>query len=450
MKKLILILLWKLTKQIIKKHRPFIVGITGTVGKTTATNFVYDFLRTLHGDRVYMSPYNYNGEFGIPMTILQTKSPYKNPFRWIWIFIKGIIIYFGKNYPRYLVLEYGIDHPGEMDFLVDIAPPDIAIILNISKNHVVSFPVFRDYIEEKMKIGRVAKRVIYNKDDKFIPSVMELLSDKEVINYGIKHTESDICATNIHAHLEDLSFSLIKWEESCEMHFPLIGEFQVYNILPVFALGISLGMDVQDIRERLTDIHPQKGRWSVLKGVRESLIIDGSYNGWYNSISGGIGYLNGLEDKYNKILFLGDMRELGDDSKELHTEIAEKIIASNVQSVVLVGEEMKRFVYPLLLEAWGELSEESSEWFVSGKKSDRVFSFLHSRLAGKKVRDLIMAGPDDIKTVVFTKGSQNSIFLEEGIKEFLYDLRDVDKLCRQADYWMDIKNHFFDSVIAEI
>lgn len=71
--------------------------------------------------------------------------------------------------------------------------------------------------------------------------------------------------------------------------------------------------------------------------------------------------MNGLEDKYNKILFLGDMRELGDDSKELHTEIAEKIIASNVQSVVLVGEEMKRFVYPLLLEAWGELSEESSE-----------------------------------------------------------------------------------------
>lgn len=207
-----------------------------------------------------MSPYNYNGEFGIPMTILQTKSPFKNPFRWVWVFIKGIIILFGRSYPRYLVLEYGIDHPGEMDFLVDIAPPDIAIILNISKNHVVSFPVFRDYIEEKMKLARAAKRVIYNRDDKFIPSVMELLSDKEVISYGIKHTESDIYATNIHARLEDLSFSLVKGEESCEMHFPLIGEFQVYNILPVFALGISLGMDVHDIRERLSDIHPQKGR----------------------------------------------------------------------------------------------------------------------------------------------------------------------------------------------
>jgi hypothetical protein len=96
---------------------------------------------------------------------------------------------------------------------------------------------------------------------------------------------------------------------------------------------------------------------------------------------------------------------------------------------------MKHFVYPILLEAWGE---------------ERVFSFLHSRLAGKKVRDIIMTVPDEVKTVVFTKGSQTSIYLEEGIKEFLYDLRDVDKLCRQGNHWMRTKNHFFESVIAEI
>ncbi len=248
-----------------------------------------------------------------------------------------------------------------MDFLVDIAPPDIAIILNISKNHVVAFPVFRDYIEEKMKLARAAKRVIYNIDDKFIPAIIDRLSDKEFVSYGIKNTSGDICAIDIKARLEDLSFSLVKGEESCEMHYPLIGEFQVYNILPVFALGISLGMDVQSIRERLTDIHPQKGRGSVLRGVREAIIIDGSYNGGYNSISGGIGYLNGLGDEYNKILFLGDMRELGGESKELHNDIAEQIIASSVQSVVLVGEEMKRFVYPLLLEAWGEIPTDTPE-----------------------------------------------------------------------------------------
>lgn len=397
-----------------------------------------------------MSPYNYNGEYGIPMTIIQTKSPYSNPFRWIWVFIKGIYILFKKSYPSYLVLEYGIDRPGEMDFLIDIAPPDIAIILNISKNHVVKFPVFRNYIEEKMKLASAAKQVIYNRDDKFIPTGIEKLSSKEFISYGIKNKEGDIYANNIKAQLEELSFSLVKGEESCEMRYPLIGEFQVYNILPVFALGMSLGMDVQSIRERLTDIHPQKGRGSILKGIHESVIIDGSYNGGFNSISGGIEYLDGLSAEYNKMLFLGDMREFGEDSKELHTEIAEKIIASSVQTVVLVGEEMQRFVYPLLIEAWGIIPEDVPEGTPPEPTSDRVFSFLHSRLAGKKIRDILMNTADETKTVIFTKGSQNSIYLEEGVKEFLYDLRDVDKLCRQSDYWMDIKNHFFESVIAEI
>lgn len=436
MKEFILTLLRKLSKKIIQKHRPFIIGITGTVGKTTATNFVYDFLRTLHGDKVYMSPHNYNGEFGIPMTVLQTKSPYRNPFLWLWIFIKGVFILLKKSYPRYLVLEYGLDRPGEMDFMIDIASPDIAIVLNISKNHMVAFPVFEDYIEEKMKLAYAAKRVIYNRDDTIISSRLDKsFPDKEIVSYGIKNQDGDIYATDIHASLEDLSFSLVKRDESWEMHYPLIGKFQVYNILPVFALGISLGMDIESIRERLTDIHPQKGRGSILKGVRESIIIDGSYNGGYNSISGGIGYMDGLDSEYNKVLFLGDMRELGDESKELHTDVAQQIIASSVQSVVLVGEEMHRFVYPILLEAWGE---------------ERVFSFLHSRLAGKKVRDIIMSSPEEVKTVVFVKGSQTGIYLEEGIKEFLYDLRDVERLCRQSDHWMDTKNHFFGSVIAEI
>lgn len=88
MKSLFLTLLASLTKKIIRRHRPFVVGITGTVGKTTVTNFVYDFLSNIYGDKVYMSPYNYNGEFGLPLTILLSKSPYRNPFLWIAVLVK--------------------------------------------------------------------------------------------------------------------------------------------------------------------------------------------------------------------------------------------------------------------------------------------------------------------------------------------------------------------------
>lgn len=436
MKRIILQFLASLAKKIIKRHRPYIVAVTGTVGKTTATNFVYDFLHALYGDRVYISPYNYNGEYGVPFTIFQVQSPYRNPFLWIWVFIKGFLMLFARTYPGYIVLEYGIDREGEMDFLVDIARPDISIILNISKNHITSFPVFSKYIKEKMKIASGSKKLIVNTDDKNIMSHLgEIPTQKEVIGYGIKNQEGEFYAKDITAGLEQLSFTLVyKWEEY-EMSYPLIGEYQVYNILPVFAVGIGLGIDIPMIRELLVDIHPQKWRGSILRWVRESIIVDGSYNGGFNSISGGITYLKKLDKDYNKILFIGDMRELGEESKTLHIEIAESIIAADISWVVLVWEEMKHYVYPILLEHLGE---------------DHVFAFLNSRLAGEKVRDIIMNMPNDEKTVVFTKGSQNSIYLEEWIKEFLYDLRDVDKLCRQDSHWIDRKNHFFETVIAEI
>jgi len=155
-KSFFLFLLGRLARQVIKRHRPFIIGITGTVGKTTVTNFVYDFLHALYKEKVYISPYNYNGEYGLPLTILQTKSPYSNPFLWCMVFVRGFFLLFSRNYPRYLVLEYGIDHEDEMSFMLDVAVPDIAIVLNISKNHVLQFPDFSKYVAEKMKIAKKA------------------------------------------------------------------------------------------------------------------------------------------------------------------------------------------------------------------------------------------------------------------------------------------------------
>jgi len=111
MKQFFLSLIQKLSKAIIQKHKPFILGITGTVGKTTTTHFSYEFLHTLYGDEVYVSPYHYNGEYGVPMTIFMTRSPGSNPIAWIRVFGKALyILYIEKTYPKYLVLEYGIDH----------------------------------------------------------------------------------------------------------------------------------------------------------------------------------------------------------------------------------------------------------------------------------------------------------------------------------------------------
>jgi UDP-N-acetylmuramyl pentapeptide synthase len=192
-----------------------------------------------------------------------------------------------------------------------------------------------------------------------------------------------------------------------------------------------LWIDMADIKEVLSDIHPPKWRWVILKWVNESIIIDGSYNGWFTSISSWILYLNSLEWDVNKILVLWDMRELWQESKNLHLSLADLINATEIKYVILVWEEMKKYAFPEIYEKF---------W-------DNTFSFLDSRLAWKKTREIIQQ--NEKKSVIFVKWSQNTIYLEEWIKEFLFDLRDVNKLCRQSDYWMKKKYEFFTDILGE-
>jgi UDP-N-acetylmuramoyl-tripeptide--D-alanyl-D-alanine ligase len=153
---IILEILRIISRFIILRHHPIIIGVTGTVGKTTITTHVAQFLlRELGKGSVGYSSYHYNGEYGVPLTIIGARSPAKNPFLWIWVFLIGLwrII---APYPRYLVLEYGIDHPGEMDFLLSIAHPDIAILTPVESNHLEQFITLENYRSHKIKLVTAA------------------------------------------------------------------------------------------------------------------------------------------------------------------------------------------------------------------------------------------------------------------------------------------------------
>lgn len=429
MKKYILQVLQYLAKAIIQKYKPFVIAITWTVGKTTTTHFTYEFLHAIYGDDVYVSPYHYNGEYGVPMTIFMTRSPGSNPIGWIEVFIKAFrLLFLSNTYPKYLVLEYGIDHIGEMDFMMDIAQPDIGILLNITRNHAMQFPDFEDYKKEKLKLALGAKKSILNMDDVVIAGAKNALT-APTLTYGVKTKNVDVTAKNIYADIETLNMTLVYDGKEYSLSYHVIGEFQAYNILPVFSLGIMLGVEIERIEQVLADIYPPSGRGVILKGIKDSIIIDGSYNGGFSSITGGVEYLAKLPDTYEKILFVGDMRELGNETKKMHTELAEIMVTSWMDKIVLVGEEMKKYALPVLSETLGE----------------KLFHSVSSKIAGAKIREYVQNSEKQV--VIFVKGSQNTIFLEEGIKEFLFDLRDQDKLCRQSVEWLAKKRQFFETVI---
>ena len=186
MKKLLRQYLAFLARILIKQKKPFVIGVTGTAGKTTVTSFVVQFLQQEFGeDAVEFSRYHYNGEFGLPLTIIGAKTGGKNLFKWAWVFCIFVKKLFQK-YPKFLVLEYGIDTPNEMDFLLSIAVPDVSILTPVLPNHIEQFGSEEAYRNEKLKILAAKKNFIHASLSAFVKA-----SEKNIF-YGKSDENSSI------------------------------------------------------------------------------------------------------------------------------------------------------------------------------------------------------------------------------------------------------------------
>ncbi len=404
---------------IIQRHKPYIIGVTGTVGKTTITSHVAHFLIKQYGSKkVWYSQYHYNWEYGLPLTIIGTKTPWKNPFLWLFVFFVAINRLFG-SYPKYLVLEYWIDHPGEMDFLISIAVPDIAILTPVESNHLEQFGTLQNYRNNKLKLVTSAKYSIVHES-------LRQYIDIEVLYYSLgalsdidaSHIEITISWTHAVIHFAHKDFPII---------LPSIWSFQIENILPLYPIASKLGIDMNLISKYATYSFPESGRSSILDGILWTTIIDGTYNGGYLSIKEGIISMKSFLYSHRIIFFLWDMRELWKLSKEIHEKLAQDIIdiiPHDAQvSFYLVGALMREYVYPIL-----------STKFT-------VYTDLSSQKLWKKIAKDIEE--NITKTIVYAKWSQNTIFIEEWLKFLLENPSDVSKLPRQSDSWINKKWSFF-------
>lgn len=193
MKKFLRIYLATMARILIKIKKPHIIGVTGSAGKTTISKFVVEYLQSEFGEEnVDFSRYNYNGEFGLPLTIIGAKTGGKNLIKWLGVFFIFLKKIFTKT-PRFLVLEYGIDTIGEMDFLTSIATPDIAIISKIVPNHIEQFGTEEAYRREKLKIT-VAKKIFAHK------SLEKFFSDEQKSKtkfFDLETENGEIFAKNI-------------------------------------------------------------------------------------------------------------------------------------------------------------------------------------------------------------------------------------------------------------
>ena len=244
-----------------------------------------------------------------------------------------------------------------MQFLLSIATPDVAIITPIEPNHLEQFGSLATYRTHKlMLIEHASTRIIHESLRQYI--------DLDALYYSLGAL-SDIDASHIEIDISGTRAVVQYSKKEYPITLPAIGTFQIENLLPLYPIADILHIDPAHIARYALHGAPETGRSSILSGIHHSTIIDGSYNGGYLSIREGIASMRSFFHSHRVIFLLGDMRELGEVSRELHEQLAREICdiiphESRV-SFYLVGPMMRGYVAPILSPHFHTLSSLSSQ-----------------------------------------------------------------------------------------
>ncbi len=415
-------------KKVIKKYKPLIIGVTGSVGKSSIKEVIYTILKNKFNARC--SSKNYNNEIGLPLTIFGSLSPGKNIGGWINIFFQvSKILLFRVNYPEILILEMAADHPGDIKHLVDIAPLKLGVITAVGLTHIEFFKNINSVAKEKETLIKNLKEknwAILNIDDKRVRAMSDKTS-AQILTFGLSK-KADIQATEIQLDQELLDEGIpqikgltfkVNYKGSTVPVFlsKTVSQAQIYSVLGAIAVGLALGLNLIDIIKTLPKHKALPGRLNMILGIRETLLLDDTYNSSPQAVKLSLLSLDKIKiaNRARKWVVLGDMLELGELSAKAHWETGEEVGEMQPDYLVVVGKEAEK------------ISEGAQN---SGLSLSRIFSFTNASEAGDFLQSKIYKGD-----VILIKGSQG-IHLEKIVKKIMLKPEQAKKLLvRQSKEW---------------
>ncbi|MDO8548072.1 MAG: UDP-N-acetylmuramoyl-tripeptide--D-alanyl-D-alanine ligase [bacterium] len=442
------ILIWALraeARAVVAKYKPQIVAITGSVGKTSAKDAIYSVLEAR--EHVRKSEKSFNSEFGLPLTILGVPNAWNNPFRWGQNLIDGLLLLaFTHRYPKWLVLEVGADRPGDIKSVSKWLPVTVAVITRLPEvmAHVEFFDSQDKVAEEKASLIDAlvpqGTLVLYS-DDARAPMLKARAGDKKIITFGFL-PEADVRAEDLAILFEEGKEHSASSQTSSRDGFPIgmsarisiegtsvpvevVGTVGAHSFLPALAaagVGQALGKNKTDIVEALRGYEPPPGRMHLVRGIKETMIIDDTYN---SSPAAAVAALETLDlvgraapergiSPARRIAVLGDMLELGRHSVEEHRKIGAKV-AETSDMLVTVGFRARDI-------AQGALA--------AGMEEKNILQFEDAEKAGEELATLIQPGD-----AILVKGSQ-SMRMERAVLELMANPeRAKDILVRQDVEW---------------
>lgn len=290
-----------------------LVGITGSVGKTTTREMIAEALSA--GFLVYKTPGNSNSQVGVPITIAEISQS-----------------------AEIGVIELGMSEPGEMERIARVARVDCAVMTNIGVAHIEQLGSQEHILEEKLHIqdGMPAEGILFlNGDDPLLASVVPKEGRKRVL-YGLGR-DCDYRAEDLHLEEGYPVFTAVHGDRSVRVRLQVMGSHMVSNAMAALAVADTYGLSMEKAALALGQFKGYKGRQQIFQwgGVT---VIDDSYNASPVSMKAGLEVLASVKGEGRRIAVLADMKELGLEAVRFHEEIGAYIGEHPLDMVLLLGE----------------------------------------------------------------------------------------------------------------
>ena len=328
-----------------QKFRGTVIGITGSNGKTTVKEMVASILAK-QGE-VLATQGNFNNDIGLPLTLLSMELTEK-----------------------FAVIEMGANHHGEIAQLSHITRPDIALVNNAGPAHLEGFGSIRGVAEAKGEIYSGLSdtgTAVINADDEYADYWASVCKNKKLIRFSMVNKQADINAEWQSTETGGV-LKITAADQQCDITLLLAGRHNAMNALAATAVTLAAGASLDDVNNALSVFRSVKGRLNIYKTDAGVCLIDDTYNANPASLAAGLSVLNDLPGEH--WLVLGDMGELGDDSKRLHFDAGSKANESGVHRLFAIGKNSVSAV-----QAFGEHA-------LHFETHDELIDYLKSNMCG--------------------------------------------------------------------
>lgn len=410
----------KKVKKYLEIHKPILVVVVGSLGKTSTKMSIATVLAERFRVRTHEG--NHNAHISAPLAILGIEYPgqIRSLSAWWKVFRAAQLRIKSPKDVDIIVQELGTDTPGDIAQFGTYLQADIAVVTAVTNEHMEFFKTIEAVAQEELSVAKFSKHVAINRDD--VPEeYANMLTTTSFSTYGLGGT------AEYHFLIEDSNFETgftgkLMTQElgDIPISLQLVGEHNTKAAVAAGLVAAKLGMVADEIKSGMSKLRPVKGRMNVLRGQNATTIIDDSYNSSSYSATAALQTLYKIQAP-QRIAILGSINEMGELSRAEHEKVGQACDPNALAWVVTIGEQARQYLAP-----------------IATSRGCQVRSFMSPYDAGAFVHSVM-----EKNAVILAKGSQNGVFTEEAIKILLHSTDDEAQLVRQSPHWLAIKQEQF-------